>query len=198
MQPKTFIFFGPSGSGKGTQAKLLMEKIKERDTEKPVLYIETGQKFRDFATEASFAAQETKKIMESGGLLPEFLPIWIWTEYFVRHVSGAEHLILDGLSRRAPEAPILDSAMRFYKRESPFVISIELSREVAAERLRNRKRSDDTNLDIEKRLNWYDENVVPAINYFRNNPYYKFISINGNQDIEEVHKELVERTIGNL
>lgn len=193
MTPQTFIFFGPSGSGKGTQAKLLIDKIKEKDNSKPVLYIETGQKLRDFVTETSFAAREAKNIMESGGLLPEFLPIWIWTEYFVRHVAGDEHMVLDGLSRRAHEAPILDSAMKFYKRENPFVISIELPREVAAERLHNRKRIDDTNLDIEKRLDWYNANVLPAIEYFKTNPYYRFISIDGNQDIGIVHQEILNK-----
>lgn len=197
MQPQTFIFFGPSGSGKGTQANLLIEEIKKRDPKKPVFYLETGQKFREFANEASLTAQYTREIMAAGGLLPEFLPIWIWTEYLVRHVSGNEHMILDGLSRRAHEAPILDSAMKFYKRESPIVISIELSRETAAERLRNRKRSDDTNLDIEKRLDWYDQNVVPAIEYFKNNPYYKFISINGERSIEEVSQDIINQTLGN-
>lgn len=196
MQPQTFIFFGPSGSGKGTQAKLLIEELKKKDSGKNILYIETGQKFREFASEASLTSKLVREIIGSGGLIPEFLPIWIWTEYFVRHVSGNEHMILDGLSRRADEAPVLDSAMKFYKRENPFVISIELPREVAAQRLRDRKRADDTNLDIEKRLNWYEENVIPAINYFRKNPYYKFIEVNGERSIEEVQKEILERTIG--
>lgn len=196
MSPQTFIFFGPSGCGKGTQAKLLIEEIKKRDSEKSVLYIETGQKFRDFITESSYTAKETKKIIDEGGLLPEFLPIWIWTEYLVRHIGGNEHIILDGLSRRAHEAPILDSAMKFYKREKPFVISIELSDEIAAERLRNRGRSDDNNLDIEARLKWYKDNVIPAINYFKENSNYRFLSIDGARSIEEVHQEIVNKTLG--
>lgn len=193
MQPQTFIFFGPSGSGKGTQAKLLIEKLKERDPENKVLYIETGQKFREFAEEASLTSKLVKEVIGAGGLIPEFLPIWIWSEFLVRRISGPEHLVLDGLSRRVDEAPILDSAMKFYKRENPFVISIKLSREDAAERLRNRKRADDTNLDIEKRLAWYDSNVVPAINYFRDNPYYRFIELDGSRPIEEVHADLLSQ-----
>ena len=191
--PETFIFFGPSGSGKGTQAKLLIDVLKQREPDRQVLYLETGQKFREFSEEASLAAQETKKIMQSGGLLPEFLPVWIWSEYLVRHVSGEEHMVLDGLARRPHEALILDSAMRFYKREAPFVISIEVPREVAAERLRNRQRGDDTKLDIEKRLDWYNENVLPAINFFKDNPYYKFFSVSGERGIEEVHKEILAK-----
>ncbi|MFZ2521903.1 MAG: nucleoside monophosphate kinase [Minisyncoccia bacterium] len=189
MPLQTIIFFGPSGSGKGTQAKLLIEKIKESDM-REVLYVETGQRFRDFSSEASFTALKTKEIMKSGGLLPEFLPIWIWTEYFIRHISGDEHLILDGLSRRVHEAPILDSAMKFYGRENPSVVSLEVSRAWAKDRMINRGRVDDNIKDIEKRIDWYFENVLPAMEFFKNNSYYNFISINGEQSIENVHKEI--------
>ena len=192
MKPQTFIFFGPSGSGKGTQANLLINKLKEVDSKK-VFYIETGQKFREFITESSLTSKLAKEVMDNGGLLPEFLPIWIWTEYFVRHISGDEHMILDGLSRRAHEAPILHSAMKFYKRERPFVISIEVSKDWARDRLLGRGRSDDNKDDIERRINWYYENVIDAINYFKNNDYYNFISINGEQNIDDVHKEILDK-----
>lgn len=194
MNPQTFIFFGSSGAGKGTQAKLLIEYLKTVDKERQALYIETGERFREFITEASFTAVHTKEIIDAGGLLPEFLPIWIWSEYFVRHVSGDEHLILDGLSRRAQEAPILDSAMKFYGRHKPFVISMEVSRKWAKERLIGRGRGDDTTADIEPRLDWFEKNVIPAMEYFKNNPGYEFITINGEQTIPEVHVEILQKT----
>ncbi len=192
---QTFIFFGRSGCGKGTQAKMLIEKLKERDPKRDVLYLETGQKFREFAKEASLTAKKTREIMAEGGLLPEFLPIWVWTEYLVKHVSGEEHMVLDGLSRRSHEAPILDSAMKFFGRENPYVILIDIPREVAAERLLNRKRADDTKEDVERRLDWYDENAVQALEYFKNNSRYQFISIDGNRPIEEVHQDILKMTL---
>lgn len=193
MKPLTFILYGASGAGKGTQANLLIDHLKNKDI-RNVLYIETGQKFREFAQESSLTAKLTKEVMASGGLLPEFLPIWIWTEYLVRHISGDEHMILDGLSRRAHESPILDSAVRFYKRDKPFVISIEVSKEWAVERLLGRGRSDDTKVDIERRIDWYYENVLPAMEYFKNNPNYEFVTINGEQSIEDVHSEILKKT----
>ena len=193
MQPQTFIFFGPSGSGKSTQAKLLQEEIKKRDPERNILYIETGKKFRELAESDSFTAKEIKKAIENGNLLPEFLPIWVWTGFMMDNITGNEHIFMDGLARQPKEAPVLDSAIKFYKRENPFVISINISDEWATKLLKNRGRSDDNKDEIKKRLDWYHENVMPAIEYFKNNSYYKFIPINGEQTIEEVHKEIMKK-----
>jgi len=193
MSPQTLIFFGRSGCGKGTQAELLVKYFHRQDKENRVVYIETGKKFRDFMQEASYTARLTKKIMDAGGLLPEFLPIWIWTDHMIKNLSGHEHLILDGLSRRPHEAPILDSALRFYERKKPLVIHIDVSREWSKERLLARGRTDDNKRDIDERLAWYDTNVMPTIGYFRSNPFYKVADINGEQSIEKVHEDILRR-----
>ncbi len=193
MNQFTFIIFGPSGSGKGTQAHLLIDLLKKIDSERKVMYIETGQRFREFADSGSYTATLVKGVMSTGALLPEFLPIWMWTEILVHDFAGNENIIFEGVSRREHEAPILDSAMRFYKRENPYVISINVSKEWATQRLNARGRYDDTPADIIERLNWYDKNVVPAIDFFKNDPYYKILEINGEQSIEDVHKEIVQK-----
>jgi len=193
MQPQTFIFFGPSGSGKGTQAKLVQEELKKKDPERDIIYVETGSKFRELAEGDSYTAKLIKDILNKGELTPEFLPIWIWTEYLVKNVSGDEHLFFDGSPRKPDEAFILDSAIRFYKRKNPIVISLEVSHEWATKLLKNRGRSDDNDEEIKKRLDWYDENVVEAMTYFKNNPDYRFIPINGERTIEEVHKDMMNQ-----
>ena len=195
MNPLTFIFFGRSGSGKGTQAELLIENLKKLDSENRVVYIETGKKFREFAGGASYSSKLTKEVMDTGGLMPEFMPIWIWTQLFIDNISNTEHLVLDGLARRKEEAPVLDSAMKFYKRQTPFVVHIKTSGEWASERLKGRGRFDDLKeSDIKAKQDWFDANVIPAMEYFRNNSYYKFLEINGEQSIEDVHKEILEAT----
>lgn len=194
MDQYTFIIFGPSGSGKGTQAELLIEYLKKTDPNRPTFYLDNGQNIRQFVEEPSFTSKLTKQVLDTGELMPEFLPIWMWTDFLIKNISGNEHLIMEGISRRENEAPVLDSAMKFYKRQSPFVISIDVSPQWATERLLGRGRNDDNIESIKNRLAWYDENVRPAINYFKNNPYYKFISINGEQTIPEVHQEIMAKT----
>jgi adenylate kinase len=193
MQPQTFIFFGPSGSGKGTQASLLQEELKKKNPERKILYIETGKRLREFVTGTSLTAEKVKEALDKGELVPEFVPVYLWTQFLIENFSREEHLFFDGSPRKLNEAKTLDSAIRFYKIENPTVISIEVSNEWATKLLKGRGRSDDNEEEIKNRLDWYEKNVVPAIEYFKDDPYYKFISINGEQTIEEVHKEIMEK-----
>ena len=191
MRVQTLIIFGRSGSGKGTQADLLLKFITSRDPEKRVLYIETGQKFREFAQRDNYTAQLTREKMGKGGLLPEFMPIWVWANSFVENFTGKEHLVLDGLSRQQHEAPILDSALKFYNREHSTIIVINVSSGWAIKRLLERKRNDDNVDDIKRRVEWFDTSVVPTLDYFRNNDRYKMVHIDGEQSIERVHQDIV-------
>jgi adenylate kinase family enzyme len=56
-----------------------------------------------------------------------------------------------------------------------------------------RKRHDDTEEGIEKRLNWYQDEVVPAIDYYNQHPYYNVVEVNGEQSVEDVHKEILQK-----
>lgn len=197
MEQKTVIFFGRSGAGKGTQAKLLKEEMNNKDTERKTLYIETGERFRHFMNQDNYTAGLVKATLDKGGLLPVFLPIWIWTQYFVENFTGNENLILDGLTRRIEEAPVLDSAMRYYNRPRPSVLFIKTSREWSKERLLERNRYDDNNADIEARLNWFDESVLPVLDYFKDNSdFYDYHEINGEQTIEEVQRDINKIVFG--
>ncbi len=190
MQPRTIIFYGRSGSGKTTQLALLRDALAQKDPERSIFYIQTGDEFRKFVEEDSYTSKLSQEIANAGGLQPAFLPIWIWTGVFVKNMTGSEHVFCDGLVRRYPEALVFDSAMQFYKRERPDVVSIRVSEKWATERLRERGRHDDTAAGIARRLDWFDTETAPAIEYFRKSEYYNFIDINGEQHIEDVFKDI--------
>lgn len=191
MSPQTFVFFGRSGSGKGTQARLLIEHLKSTDPKRAVLSIETGQLIREFMSQGSYTSKLTSETISEGGLLPAFLPIWIWTEYLIKNFTGEEHLVLDGISRRGHEALVFDSALKFYGREHPFIIHIDVSRAEAKRRLMARRRADDTERDIDRRLDWYESNVEAVLEFFRKKPEYTFLNINGEQSTEKVSQDII-------
>ena len=194
-EARTFILFGLSGAGKGTQAKLLTEYLTKNDSNRETVYLSTGELFRSFMETGTYTATKVKDVLDDGGLLPEFLPIWIWTNFFNQNIkANTEHLILDGIARRAPEAPILDRALAFYGRGAPDIILVNVSHKLAIKRLKERGRYDDNDEDITARLDWYESNVVPSIDYFRKNKCCCVHDINGEQSAEDVHKEILKKT----
>lgn len=194
VNPQTFIFIGRSGCGKGTQATLLQEKLRAKTPETPIFYLETGERFREYIQSGTYSSNISKQIMEDGGLQPEFLAVWNWASMFVEKMRGDEHLVLDGTPRKLDEAQVLDSAMKFYKREKPFVIFLDVSKEFSIARFKDRGRADDKGLQsIEERMRWYEEHVVAAVRYYWQNDNYTLLHINGEQTIEQVHAEIVSK-----
>jgi adenylate kinase len=189
----TVIFIGRSGCGKGTQADLFKERITRHDPQKRhILYVETGDRFRTFIRENNFSAKHAKEINDSGGLQPPFLAAWMWGNVLIEELHEEMHLVFDGAPRALTEAELLTTALEFYKRQQVTVIYIDVSKKWSEERLLSRGRSDDTSLaKINKRLKWFDENVIPAIEYFKKTPFYRVIEVSGEQPVEHVHRDIV-------
>lgn len=193
MPPQTFIFIGRSGCGKGTQGKLIELYLKQSDPGKKIYYHESGARFREFITGRNYSNLLSREIYERDDRQPDFLAIWIWGNLFIENLTGDEHLIIDGAPRSLPEAQVLSTALDFYGRKA-YVIHLNVSRSWSERHLLDRGRADDTNIKkIDKRLNWFDRDVLPAIEYFENHPDYKYVEVNGEQPIESVHAEIVKR-----
>lgn len=191
------MFLGASGCGKGTQAKLLIKKLEDLGDRK-VLYVETGAKFREFMNRDNHSAKIVKNLLDQGKFMPSFLAIWVWAHVFVEEIGGEEHLVLDGPSRRPPEAPVLDGAFRFYDRPKVDIVHIKVSHEWAKNRLLARGRYDDNKQDIEERLSAYEKFVLPTIEFYRENAdYYNVHEINGEQTIDEVAHDIEKAVFGN-
>lgn len=193
MSPQTFVFIGRSGCGKGTQSKLLEEYLNKVDPARKVFYQETGPRFRELITGENYTSRLSRTIYENGGLQPPFLAIWTWVDDFVAKITGDEHLIMDGSPRTRVEAETLDSAFAFYDMK-PFIIFLDVHNEVSHKRLAARGRMDDLHPEkVQKRLDWYERDVVPALEFFKDSPNCKFLHINGDQTISEVHREIIEK-----
>lgn len=191
---QTFIFIGRSGCGKGTQADLIQKMLKEQSPETPIYYLESGARFREFIKTETYSSKLSKQVYEADLRQPDFLAVWNWAHLFVDALTGKEHIVIDGTPRSLPEAKVLDTAMKFYKREKPYIIHIDVSRKWSEERLLSRGRADDATLKrIDERLNWFDSDVVPALEYYRNHPDYRFIEVSGEQSIEKVFEGISKK-----
>lgn len=194
MNPITALFYGRAGCGKGTQVALLKEYLEKNDAAHPVLSVETGAGFRSIITGDSHTSKRVKEMVNAGELPPVFIPVWLWASELIEKYSGSEHLLFDGFPRRTLEAEVLDGALEFYRRTPAVVFVLNVSEERSLERLKLRKRADDLSEEqIQERLRWYRDDVVPTIEYFRKRaPAYRIVEINGEQSIEAVHAEIVQ------
>jgi len=187
----TIIFMGRSGCGKGTQVNKLIEHISSVDKHN-VLHLEVGGRFRAFIKEDTYASRLANEISESGGLQPEFLSIWAWSGELVQNLNPENHLIIDGAPRRLSEAKILESVFKFYNRGKIQIVYLNVSKDWAIERMKARGRKDDVEMDdVMTRMNWFDTDVVAALDYYRAHKSHLFHDINGEQSIEDVHKEIL-------
>jgi len=191
MQPQTFIFFGQVGSGKGTQVKLLMDFLKSKDG-KDTVYAYPGSEYRKIIESGSFVGSLIKESVSTGNLQPDFLTDSIVVNILNSSLTLDKHLIADGYPRTVAQAETFEVMMKFYKREEVKIIYIELSEEEAMKRNLLRGRADDTEAGLRKRFNEYLNKVIPAINYFKDKQNYLIYTINGEQSVEDVHKDIIK------
>ncbi|MFA6254007.1 MAG: nucleoside monophosphate kinase [Candidatus Paceibacterota bacterium] len=190
----TYVFIGRSGCGKGTQVEKLAEHLTQKGVISPEhawLRIETGARFREFAARDNYSAKMLKASMERGERLPDNFAIWTWTDFLIEKFTGSEHLFFDGCPRSLLEAQALDFLLKFYSREKPVIVYLDVSREESKRRMLERGRVDDGSADIDRRLDWFDRDVLPAVEFYRNNLKYKFVEVDGEQSREKIHEDLV-------
>jgi adenylate kinase family enzyme len=193
LQKQFFIIIGRSGGGKGTQAALFKKYLEEKGYSN-VNHITTGGGFREFITRDTHISNVSRDINNSGGLQPEFLAVWNWSNIFINTLKGGETIILDGAPRKPFEVGILHSAISFLGYEKPIVIYLDVPESVSRDHIAGRGREDDKNeKDVANRMNWFETDVLPAVDMYRNDPRYRMLHINGSQSIEEVHKEIVAK-----
>jgi adenylate kinase len=193
-KPQVFIFLGRSGCGKGTQADLLLTHLcKVGDKACKTLHIESGTLLREFAQGDNYTQKKIKDVLAGGILVPESMIVALWTDYIISNFTGTENMVFDGTPRKIREAQLLDDALHFYGIEKPNVVYVNVSRDWSEKRLLGRARKDDTPDAIERRLAWFESEVMKAIDFYRTSPYYNFIDVNGEQPIEDVQNEILAK-----
>lgn len=191
MGPITVAFFGISGSGKGTQAALLEDFLKEKDPARGVVRPEMGNLLRAFMQSGTSLAEKTGEIVKSGGLVPSFMPIYLLTGELNKSFDGTQHLILDGTCRRPDQSRAANDMMELWGRTKLQVLSLELTPESAKQRLIARGRADDAKDEaIANRFAWYQEHVVPAMDELERLGWTVH-KINGEPDIETIHRNIL-------
>ena len=205
------ILMGLPGAGKGTQADGIVKKY-----ETP--HISTGDMFRAAITEGTELGIKAKSYMDQGALVPDEVTIGIVRERLSKPDCD-KGFLLDGFPRTVPQAEALDALLADMDRKIEYVLNIEVDPEELVKRLTGRRickvcgtsyhlqfnqpkvegkcdkdggelyqREDDNPETVKNRLDVNMTQTAPLLAFY--NAKNVLSNINGQQDINDVFKEL--------
>ncbi len=182
-----FILFGPPGAGKGTQAKMLIDKF-------DIVQISTGDMLRDEVKSQSDLGKSAKSIMDRGDLVSDNIIIAMIKKR-IQMSDCNNGFILDGFPRTLNQAVELDGLLEDLKIKIDNVIQIEVDENLLLERINKRAlenesiRNDDNSAILKNRIIVYKKDTMPVIDYYKN--LKKLNTINGMQSIEKVSQDIL-------
>ena len=184
---KNIILFGPPGSGKGTQAELLKNKIK-------LNHISTGDVFRNNIKNSTPLGKLATKYMDNGQLVPDKVTIDLLSSELEKYPQS-KGFIFDGFPRTIDQAHAFDELFETKNLSLTMVLSLEVSEDELVSRLLNRGissgRQDDQNKDvILNRIKVYNQQTSILKSYYMNKIKNSFYTIDGERDVSLIFKDI--------
>ena len=208
-KPMNILFFGPSGSGKGTQAEMVAKKY-------DLKRLQSGAILRKWAKEKTDFGKKVQAAMNEGFVPSEW--IFQMTKEEFAKVNKDQGLMLENFSRMLPEIKNLYNVLSELDRKLDYIFLIDIGDEEAIQRMIKRgtcqecekvvvldsgieelicpdcggmiKRRKDENIkSIKKRLYDYHDKTAEVLDYVRKND--RLIKINGEQPVEKVFKDII-------
>jgi adenylate kinase len=184
------VFLGPPGSGKGTQARLLSDRL-------GLAAIGTGDILRDAVKRGTPLGKKVEEYLVSGRLAPDELVNDVVAERFHRP-DRPSRFVLDGYPRTMQQAAAIDKTLTELglplQRAILFTVPVEeLVRRIGGRRLAEGRR-DDTEETARKRLVEYETNTAPLIDYYRRDG--RLYEVDATADVESVYKSVANLSGG--
>lgn len=179
------VLLGPPGSGKGTQATMLVERLK-------LPHISTGALLRNAAKRGTSLGLQAKAITDKGELVPDDIMSDMIEERLSRD-DVANGFILDGYPRNVSQAESLDAMLERLNTPADEAIHIDIDPEQIIKRIARRAevegRSDDTEETVRNRMRVYDEQTAPVADYYAERGI--LTRVLGNGDKEEILQRIL-------
>ena len=214
MKSRNIIFLGRSGSGKGTQAELLMKKF-------ALANIDTGDILRKLTKRSDKFGKTVLKTISHGKLVPIWLVIYCWLDQLLK-IPSKKGVIMEGSPRQLEEAKTLEEVFSWLGRENFKVVYLQTSAKEVTRRLLTRRicskcgkefslnftpnlkkcsscggklirRKDDYPKAIKNRMLFFQKKILPVINYFRKKRIV--VEVNGEGSVEEIHKRILKKLL---
>ncbi len=180
------VLLGPPGSGKGTQATLLKERLN-------IAHISTGDLLRAAVAAGTPLGKIAKATMDAGELVSDELVLELLEER-LNAPDVANGYILDGYPRNLAQAQALDELLDRLQQRIDRALALRVDEDQIVERLAERAsqqgRTDDSEEVVRHRMRVYEEQTAPVANHYANKGL--LTEIDGMGSIETINQRLVD------
>nr|WP_321407001.1 adenylate kinase [uncultured Carboxylicivirga sp.] len=180
------VIFGPPGSGKGTQGVKIAEKYS-------LEHVSTGDLLRNAIHNNTAEGVIAKSFIDKGELVPDDVIIDIM-DVFMEKLPVDKGILFDGFPRTVAQAEALNGLLTDHGRSLSALLNLEVENDELIERLvlrgQTSGRSDDNKETIKKRLEVYEAQTLPVMDFYKKKGVYK--SVKGVGDIEEIFANICQ------
>jgi len=178
------LVLGPSGAGKGTQAKRVA-------AEYGIPHVSTGEMFRAAIAAQTELGRTVEPILASGELVPDDVTVAMIRER-LSEPDAARGFVLDGFPRNEAQGDALDEMLHGIDRDLDAILFFDLPDDIVTRRMLGRAteegRVDDTPEVIARRLEVYHSETEPVVEHYRVTG--KLVPLHADRPVGEVWAEI--------
>jgi adenylate kinase len=183
------ILLGPPGSGKGTQARLLCQRLS-------MAHISTGDILREAVRLSTPLGRQAQAFMDQGQYVPDALVNDIVAERLSR-ADRPQRFVMDGYPRTLEQAAALDALLKDLQLPIDAVILLQVDDDEIVRRIQVRlakeQRSDDATATVRERLRLFRATLPSVIDYYRRQGLLR--EVDGKGSVEDIYQAM-ERCLG--
>jgi adenylate kinase len=187
MKGNNIVLIGAPGSGKGTLAKMMSERL-------GFSIVSMGDTLRKESKKDTTLGEMLRPLLGTGGLVPDDMAT-LALENELNNINSEAGILFDGYPRSIPQVMALDDILTTIDMDVTSVIHLSVTDDVVMKRIKSRatiegRKDDQDEATVLRRLDEFTKKTQPVIDHYKVLNLVKTIEASGTP--EEVYKEVIK------